>query len=78
MNAYDSQIGCVPLQEQDENVDKPLGYRSKIRNDREKNLDTAHREYRVVLLTILLPSPYQKGTEFRLKPTIMSASGFST
>lgn len=24
-NAYDRQIGCVILQEQDENVDRPIG-----------------------------------------------------
>lgn len=39
-DVYDRRIGCVLLQKQDDNFEKPIGYWPNILSDRERNLDT--------------------------------------
>lgn len=50
------------LQKLDDNLDKSIGYLSKILDNQEQNSDTTHRKFLAVVRAILLPSLFLKGT----------------
>lgn len=56
------------LQKRDDNVDKPIGYWSKILNHRKQILKTVHRECIAVVWATLFLCLYLDGTKFMVRP----------
>ena len=61
------QVGCVLLQEQEDQTVKPIGYWSRSLTDAERRYDTTQRECLAVVWAILLLRPYLEGTRFTIR-----------
>lgn len=65
-DASDKYIDCMFMQEHQDRMRKPLSNWSRMLNEAEKNYNTTHREFLVVVLALFLLCPYLE----RRKPTI--------
>ena len=61
------QLGCVLLQEQDDNEFRPVGYWSYSLNPAERNYSATERECYAVVWAITSLRPYIEGTKFNVR-----------
>lgn len=66
-DAYDTQLGCVLLQQQPDRPEKPIDYWPRIRTDTENELVTTHKEWLVVIWAVLLLWPSLEGNWLTLR-----------
>ena len=66
-DACDKQVGCVLLQEDENDVLHPIGYWSRTLTKPEKNYDATHRECLAIVWAVLVLRPYLEGTHFKVR-----------